>query len=152
MDNRLINLKAGKAKDWPFSDPNYICIVREESRDVIKNDQIITRIVNRRNIILNSKMPAFAINYMSERGSTARADVYVPTKSPLAARRKNGVRKWFRPRVIRRFTKLAVTLIKDAKGSLVNAGIMNPVSKKILKGFTKMQIIFPPAARLSNVR
>lgn len=133
-------------RGWPFNDPNYMCAVTTKRREVIRADgSKVIRISTKRNII-TSRVPDHALRMMASHPSTSKADVVVPTKSPYSARGK-----WFRPKLKRVFTKLAVKLIIQNKGSLVNAGIKNPVSKKLLKGFTKMIPVFPPVQQLSKI-
>lgn len=143
MDNRLINLKQGRDLNWPFNDPNYQCRVRTIEKTKIRADgSKVERFTTKHNVPL-TLLPAYAASMMAEHQSTSKANIYVSTKSPLTPSRSNGKKKWFRPKAIRKFTKNAVQLIKDNQGSLIKAGIMNPISKRIPVHFTKMQIIFP---------
>lgn len=144
LENSLINIKQGKDRDWPFNDPAYssrVYHITKQKQD--KDGNTITKTYKKHSVPL-STLPDYAAHAIRESNPVPKFNVFVPTKSPLSKRRGNGQRRWIRPIQKRVWTKLAVSLIKEFKGDIVAAGIKNAVSKRILKGFTKFIIVFPP--------
>lgn len=134
MENNLINIKKGKDKNWPFSDPNYQPRIITREYKVLRNGIEIIRTKSKNTV--PTRLPDYAV--LEIHPPLPQSPEFFLRNSPLSKPRnskngRKGKQVEIRPRAKRVFTKLAVHLMEEGHVD----SIINPISHKIKHGYLK---------------